>query len=121
MREAANVTPANDRFTSLPIPTHAPMTKTPRAISLCLFICAFAILPARAQPDKIGGTDTQSIKVPQIPLPAPSASARDLFSRYKDRLVQVRVLLNSANEQSSLGSGFVVKDDGPKGVWLLTN
>ena len=57
----------------------------------------------------------------QIPLPAPSASARDLFSRYKDRLVQVRVLRNSANEQSSLGSGFVVRDDGPKGVWLLTN
>ncbi len=57
----------------------------------------------------------------QIPLPTPSASARDLFSRYKDRLVQVRVLLNSANEQSSLGSGFVVRDDGPKGVWLLTN
>ena len=57
----------------------------------------------------------------QIPLPAPSASARDLFSRYKDRLVQVRVLRNSANEQSSLGSGFVVRDDGPNGVWLLTN
>lgn len=35
--------------------------------------------------------------------------------------MQVRVLLNSANEQSSLGSGFVVRDDGPKGVWLLTN
>lgn len=60
-------------------------------------------------------------KLPQVPLPAPSASARDLFSRYKDRLVQVRVLLNSANEQSSLGSGFVVRDDGPKGVWIVTN
>jgi serine protease Do len=35
--------------------------------------------------------------------------------------VQVRVLLNSANEQSSLGSAFVVRDDGAKGVWLLTN
>ena len=60
-------------------------------------------------------------KAAQVPLPAPSASARDLFSRYKDRLVQVRVLLNSANEQSSLGSGFVVRDDGPKGVWIVTN
>lgn len=55
------------------------------------------------------------------PLPPPSASARDLFSRYKDRLVQVRVLLNSANEQSSLGSGFLVRDDGVKGAWVLTN
>lgn len=54
-------------------------------------------------------------------LPAPSASARDLFSKYKDRLVQVRVLLNSANEQSSLGSGFVVRDDGDNGAWFVTN
>ena len=30
-------------------------------------------------------------------------------------------MLNSANEQSSLGSAFVVRDDGAKGVWLLTN
>ncbi len=57
----------------------------------------------------------------QTPLPQPSALARDLFSRYKDRLVQVRVLLDSANEQSSLGSGFVVKNEGAKGAWLLTN
>ena len=73
--------------------------------------------------DKGNGADAAAVagKTAQIPLPAPSASARDLFSRYKDRLVQVRVLLNSANEQSSLGSGFVVRDDGPKGVWLLTN
>ena len=57
----------------------------------------------------------------QAALPAPSASARELFSRYRDRLAQVRVLLNSANEQSSLGSAFVVRDDGPGGVWLVTN
>ncbi len=68
-------------------------------------------------PDPIG----KASQTPQIPLPAPSASARDLFSRYKDRLVQVRVLLSSASEQSSLGSGFVVRDDGPKGVWIVTN
>jgi serine protease Do len=56
-------------------------------------------------------------------LPAPSASAKDLFSRYKDRLVQVRVLLNAANEQAALGSAFVVRSPGPdgKGAWLLTN
>ncbi len=56
-----------------------------------------------------------------VALPEPSASARDLFSRYKDRLLQVRVLLSSASEQSSLGSGFVVRDDGPAGAWVLTN
>lgn len=54
-------------------------------------------------------------------LPLPSSSARDLFSRYKDRLVQVRVLLNSANEQSSLGSGFVVRDEVVGGAWVVTN
>ncbi len=54
-------------------------------------------------------------------LPPASPSARDLFARYKDRLVQVRILRNSANEQSSLGSGFVVRDDGAGGAWLLTN
>lgn len=51
----------------------------------------------------------------------PSASARDLFSRYKDRLLQVRVLLASASEQSSLGSGFVVRDEGPQGALVVTN
>ncbi|HET7774653.1 MAG TPA: serine protease, partial [Burkholderiaceae bacterium] len=54
-------------------------------------------------------------------LPEPSASARDLFSRTKDRIVQVRVLLASASEQSSLGSGFLVRDDGAQGAWVLTN
>lgn len=64
---------------------------------------------------------SESANSAQPALPEPSASARDLFSRYKDRLLQVRVLLNSANEQSSLGSGFVVRDDGAQGAWVLTN
>lgn len=51
----------------------------------------------------------------------PSASARDLFSRYKDRLFQVRVLLASASEQSSIGSGFVVRNEGPRGALVMTN
>ena len=54
-------------------------------------------------------------------VPEPSASARDLFSRHKDRLLQVRVLLASASEQSSLGSGFVVRDEGPRGALVVTN
>jgi serine protease Do len=90
-------------------------------VAVYLF-CAAGFLVAHAQslPNTGNGTDATS-KTAQTPLPTPSASARDLFSRYKDRLVQVRVLLNSANEQSSLGSGFVVRDDGPKGVWIVTN
>lgn len=57
----------------------------------------------------------------QETLAEPSASARDLFSRYKERLLQVRVLLSSASEQSSLGSGFVVQNDGDQGAWVVTN
>ena len=97
------------------------MISTLRAITACLiFFCAI-LQPLRAQAQDKGSVVDSAAKAALIPLPTPSASARDLFSRYKDRLVQVRVLLNSANEQSSLGSGFVVRDDGPKGVWLLTN
>lgn len=51
----------------------------------------------------------------------PSSSAQALFSRTKDGIVQVRVLLSSANEQSSLGSGFLVRDDGDQGAWVVTN
>jgi S1-C subfamily serine protease len=55
------------------------------------------------------------------PLPEPSTSARELFARTRDGIVQVRVLLASANEQSSLGSGFVVRDDLRAGAWVVTN
>ena len=55
------------------------------------------------------------------PLAEPSASARELFARNKERLLQVRVLLASANEQSSLGSGFLVPDGSADGVWVVTN
>ncbi len=96
-----------------------------RTPATLLFFCCVSFLDVYAQPlpNQNGGVDAASAanKAAQATLPAPSASARDLFSRYKDRLVQVRVLLNSANEQSSLGSGFVVRDDGPKGAWIVTN
>ncbi len=45
------------------------------------------------------------------PLPQPSTSAPELFARTRDGIVQARVLLASANEQSSLGSGSVVRAD----------
>ena len=54
-------------------------------------------------------------------LAEPSASARDLFARNKSRLLQVRVLLSSASEQSSLGSGFLVQNQGDSGAWVVTN
>jgi S1-C subfamily serine protease len=107
-----------------------PMTMLYRSISACLLLCGMSASLAQAQqvPDKRTGASELGFsangitaKAAPIPLPPQSAPARDLFSRYKERLVQVRVLLTSASEQSSLGSGFVVRDDGPGGVWLLTN
>ena len=79
----------------------------------CVLCTSYAQAPKNSPSESSGVT--------QPALPEPSASARDLFSRYKDRLLQVRVLLNSANEQSSLGSGFVVRDDGAQDAWVLTN
>lgn len=91
------------------------------AVSILLVVLGAHVSHVVAQTTPNAAVPDPASKAAQVPLPAPSASARDLFSRYKDRLVQVRVLLNSANEQSSLGSGFVVRDDGPKGVWIITN
>jgi serine protease Do len=87
--------------------------------TLLLALLAFTLNTSYAQ--SIQNLTTESSKVTQPILPDPSPSAKDLFSRYKDRLLQVRVLLNSASEQSSLGSGFVVRDEGQKGAWVLTN
>jgi serine protease Do len=86
----------------------------------------FLALNAWAQEPKApSAASSESPSAQSTPLPEPSTSARDLFSRYKDRLLQVRVLLNSANEQSALGSGFVVRDPAEKNnagaTWVLTN
>ncbi len=94
--------------------------------SACLAAALLCLaLSAKSQEPKAPPAESP----PPAALPEPSTSARDLFSRYKDRLLQVRVLLNSANEQSALGSGFVVRDPLAKdskgdnlGVtWVLTN
>lgn len=104
------------------------------AICICVVIQLFQTVSAKPNITRNKPTDSaagesqpavQAAKlisqVAPVALPPASASARELFARYKDRLVQVRILRNSANEQSSLGSGFVVRDDGAAGVWLLTN
>lgn len=99
-----------------------------RASCLGLVVCAWACyqaLPTWAQgtAPQAGqaAVDTATGDSPAAPLPEPSSSARELFARTKDRIVQVRVLLSSASEQSSLGSGFLVRDDGAKGAWVVTN
>lgn len=84
------------------------------AVAACLLCASLLGLPAHAQA-------AASNAPASGPAAEPSASARDLFSRYKDRLFQVRVLLASASEQSSIGSGFVVRNEGPQGMLVMTN
>lgn len=48
---------------------------------------------------------------PQQP-PTVSASARRLYERSKSQLLQIRTLLKTQDSQASVGSGFVVSDDG---------
>ncbi|MFK4703706.1 serine protease Do [Roseateles asaccharophilus] len=48
---------------------------------------------------------------PQQPPPV-SASARRLYERSKGQLLQIRTLLKTQDSQASVGSGFLVSDDG---------
>lgn len=53
----------------------------------------------------------------QQPPPTVSASARRLYERSKSQLLQIRTLLKTQDSQASVGSGFLVSDDGH----VLTN
>ena len=53
----------------------------------------------------------------QQPPPTVSASARRLYERSKGQLLQIRTLLKTQDSQASVGSGFLVSDDGH----VLTN
>lgn len=44
--------------------------------------------------------------------PNVSASARRLYERSKAQLLQIRTLLKTQDSQASVGSGFLVSDDG---------
>lgn len=46
------------------------------------------------------------------PPPTVSASARRLYERSKGQLLQIRTLLKTQDSQASVGSGFIVSDDG---------
>ena len=49
---------------------------------------------------------------PGVPPPVVSASARRLYERSKGQLLQIRTLLKTQDSQASVGSGFLVSDDG---------
>jgi serine protease Do len=90
--------------------------------STCLALGLILSPPAALSQDNApADTATAVPSATRAPVPEPSSSARALFSRSRDGIVQVRVLLASAGEQSSLGSGFLVRDDGAHGAWVVTN
>ena len=63
--------------------------------------------PAASAPATPPGAQGQ----PQ-PAPVVSASARRLYERSKGQLLQIRTLLKTQDSQASVGSGFLVSDDG---------
>ncbi|QCB45612.1 serine protease [Hydrogenophaga sp. PAMC20947] len=88
-----------------------------------MFCSALMALPALAQTAPSGAERPAadlSSNLGSIAL-SPSPSARELFANTRDAIVQVRVLLASANEQATLGSGFVARDLGVAGALVVTN
>lgn len=77
-----------------------------RCLTLLLASCLPALLPAFAQ-------TAQTPPEPAASAPPPiSATARRLFDAGRGQLLQVRVLLAHQDSQASVGSGFVVSEDG---------
>jgi len=52
-----------------------------------------------------------------LPLPVTADTAQELFSRYADRLYQIKVIEKLSSRKSAIGSGFLVRADG----LLVTN
>ena len=91
------------------------------ALSLCLAasdrkLWALALLAATVLTDPAGASPPPasvplSASLPAASPPAAAAGER-AFAQARARLVQVRTLLKSQDSQSSVGSGFLVSDEG---------
>lgn len=71
---------------------------------------AFAGLAAAQSPPQPVAPPAAVAQAPQPP--TVSASARRLYERSKGQLLQIRTLLKTQDSQASVGSGFLVSDDG---------
>jgi len=66
----------------------------------------------------VAGQTPPVAETPPAPVPAPvSASAQRIYSEARHQLLQVRTLLKGQDSQASVGSGFLVSDEGH----ILTN
>ncbi|WP_374661939.1 serine protease [Inhella sp.] len=85
------------------------MTLFPRRLLASLLLPLALPLTALAQPKPVPEPPDTAASAAAAPL---SASARRLFDASRAQLVQVRTLLAQQDSQSSVGSGFVVSEDG---------
>ncbi|KQW51561.1 trypsin [Pelomonas sp. Root662] len=67
---------------------------------------------AQSPPPAASAPGALAAQSPAPPLPTVSASARRLYERSKGQLLQIRTLLKTQDSQASVGSGFLVSDDG---------
>jgi serine protease Do len=67
-----------------------------------------AVAGAQSPPPPASAPTAQTPPQP----PTVSASARRLYERSKGQLLQIRTLLKTQDSQASVGSGFLVSDDG---------
>ncbi|MFG6465223.1 S1 family peptidase [Roseateles sp. BYS87W] len=78
-----------------------------------LLLAASALAQAKPTPVPAPGSAPVATPAAAAAEPAPvSASARRLYERSKGQLLQIRTLLKTQDSQASVGSGFVVSDDG---------
>ena len=89
-----------------------------RMLLLCTALASGSAV-TQAAPSGTANETNSPVNTPALPDPSPSA--RELFAHSRDAIVQVRVLLASANEQAALGSGFVAQDLGKAGALVVTN
>jgi S1-C subfamily serine protease len=75
-----------------------------------LLFGVLAAAPALAEGEPAAST-TLAASTPQPPRPL-SATAEQIFSQAQPGLLQIRTLLKSAQKPSSIGSGFLVSQDG---------
>ncbi|MGM9483503.1 S1 family peptidase [Roseateles sp. NT4] len=82
-------------------------------LGAALAVLAIAAGAQSPPPAPVAPNPQQPQAQPQAPQPPTvSASARRLYERSKGQLLQIRTLLKTQDSQASVGSGFLVSNDG---------
>lgn len=107
----------------LKMPARPPGRAPLRAAAACVLWAALSAhaAPARSPAAATSPAQAASAAEPELPTPTdaapPSSLGQRIYSQTKPRLLQVRTLLKTQDSQSSVGSGFLVSNDGH----LITN